>query len=267
MLYLVGTPIGNMSEITHRALEVLNSVDYILCEDTRTSSVLLKHYNINKPLFSYHKFNESSKVESIIKDLKNDKNIALISDAGMPGISDPGNILVNACRQNLVNYTVISGPTAFCNAFILSGFEAPFTFIGFLPGKNKEIDGLLQHFKKVDSCLIFYASPHDLDKFFEIVNKYFPDRKRCVVREISKKFEEVVFLEENENYNSVTKGEFVVILDKPSETQVVEGDINEDIKSLLKDDISKTELAKTLSKKYNLNKNDVYKRIIALSGN
>ena len=139
MLFLVATPIGNMSEITLRAIETLNNVDYILCEDTRTSLKLLKHYEINKTLYSYHKFNENSKIDLIVSDLKNGKNIALISDAGMPGISDPGNILVNACIRNNLDYTVISGPTAFCNAFILSGFEPPFSFIGFLPANDPEV--------------------------------------------------------------------------------------------------------------------------------
>ena len=215
MLFLVATPIGNMSEITLRAIDVLKNVDYILCEDTRTSLNLLKHYEINKPLHSYHKFNENSKINSIISDLKEGKNIALISDAGMPGISDPGNILINACKVNSVEYTVISGPTAFCNAFVLSGFQPPFMFIGFLPSKNKEISNLLNPLKEVDSCLVFYMSPHEIEKFFKVINEYFPNRKRCVVREISKKFEEIVFLDANQTYFGVEKGEFVVVLDKP----------------------------------------------------
>ena len=136
MLYLVGTPIGNLKEFNNYAVEILNKVDYILCEDTRTSAVLLNHYNIKKPLKSYHKFNEKEMVEKIGNDLIGGKNIALISDAGMPVISDPGNVLVNFAIKNGVDYTVVSGPCALINAFILSGFNAPFCFIGFLPEKK-----------------------------------------------------------------------------------------------------------------------------------
>lgn len=266
MLFLVATPIGNMSEITLRAIETLNNVDYILCEDTRTSLKLLKHYEINKPLYSYHKFNENSKIDLIVSDLKNGKNIALISDAGMPGISDPGNILVNACIRNNLDYTVISGPTAFCNAFILSGFEPPFSFIGFLPNKNKDIEELLKPFSTVETCLIFYVSPHDISKFFQIVNKFLPNRKKCVVREISKKFEEVTFIDENIEYDGIDKGEFVVILDKPQNVGDQILDIDGEILNELKLDISKTEIAKKIAKKYNISKNEVYKKVVELSG-
>ncbi len=266
MLFLVATPIGNMSEITLRAIETLNSVDYILCEDTRTSLKLLKHYDINKPLYSYHKFNENSKIDLIISDLKAGKNIALISDAGMPGISDPGNILVNACIKKSIEYTVISGPTAFCNAFILSGFEPPFSFIGFLPNKNKDIEELLVPFANINSCLIFYVSPHDISKFFQLVNKHLPNRKKCVVREISKKFEEVTFVDENLEYEGIDKGEFVVILDKPKFEEVEACNIEDEILNELKLDISKTEVAKKIAKKYNLSKNEVYKKVVELSG-
>ena len=134
MLYLVATPIGNLKEITYRAVEILNDVDYIACEDTRTSKVLLSNYNINKPLKAYHKFNETKASEEIITDLLNDKNIALISDAGMPGISDPGNILVNKLKEKNLDYTVISGPSALINAFVLSGYATPFTFTSTFSG-------------------------------------------------------------------------------------------------------------------------------------
>ena len=143
MLYLVGTPIGNLKEFNNYAVEILNSVDYILCEDTRTSSVLLNHYQIKKPLKSYHKFNEREMINKVVGDLQQGKNVALISDAGMPGISDPGNILVNEVIKEELDYTVVSGPCALINAFIMSGFPTPFTFIGFLPEKNADKNNLL----------------------------------------------------------------------------------------------------------------------------
>ena len=157
MLYLVATPIGNLKDFSFRAVETLNKVEYILCEDTRTSLTLLNHYEIKKPLYSYHKYNEKEKVDKIIEDLKAGKEIALISDAGMPGISDPGNILINECIKNDIEYTVIPGASAFVNAFVMSGFEPPFTFIGFLPNKKIEIENLLNPFKNIQKNYRTYS--------------------------------------------------------------------------------------------------------------
>ena len=266
MLYLVSTPIGNLGEITFRAVEILKSVDYILCEDTRTSLTLLNNYEIKKPLYSYHKFNENSKVAEVISDLKSGKNIALISDAGMPGISDPGNILVNACIKENAEYSVISGPSAFVNAFVLSGFQPPFTFIGFLPSKSADINRALSSFQNVDSCLIFYMSPHEIDNFFVTINKFFPNRKKCVVREISKKFEEVSFLDLGEAYDGIKKGELVVVLDKPQKEGVSDSDIEKEILKLLKEN-GKNDVAKIVAKKYGISKSEIYKRVIEISGN
>lgn len=269
MLYLVATPIGNLSEITNRAIEILNSAEYILCEDTRTSLTLLNNYNIKKKLVSYHKFNEKSMCDKILEDLKIGKEIALISDAGMPGISDPGSVLVNACHKEKLPVTVVSGASALINAFVLSGFEPPFTFIGFLPTKNSEISKLLSSFKDVDSCLIFYVSPHDIDNFYSKMIEFFPNRNSCVVREISKKFEEVTFVDAKERFNGVLKGEFVVIFNKPTkeQKQLNDEEIDTEIINMLKESKSKTEISKMISKKYNLNKNEIYKKVVDLSEN
>lgn len=269
MLYLVATPIGNLGEITNRAIEILNSAEYILCEDTRTSLTLLNNYDIKKKLVSYHKFNEKTMCNRILEDLKLGKEIALISDAGMPGISDPGSVLVNACHKEKLPVTVVSGASALINAFVLSGFEPPFTFIGFLPTKNSEISKLLSSFKDVDSCLIFYVSPHDIDNFYSKMIEYFPNRSSCVVREISKKFEEVTFVNAMERFNGVVKGEFVVVLNKPTkeQKQLNDENINNEIIALLKENKTKTEISKLISRKYNLNKNEVYKKVVDLSGN
>ena len=139
MLYFVSTPVGNLKDISLRALEVLKSVDVIACEDTRTSLKLLNHYEIKKPLVAYHKFNETVAAEKIIRDLKDGKNVALITDAGTPVVSDPGNVLTKLLREEGVDYTVIPGATAFVPALILSGLSASrFAFIGFLPSKKKD---------------------------------------------------------------------------------------------------------------------------------
>lgn len=261
MLYIVATPIGNLKEFTYRAVEVLNSVEYILCEDTRTSKVLLDNYNIRKPLKSYHKFNETKASEEVVEDLHIGKDIALISDAGMPGISDPGNILVKKLIEEGLEYTVVSGASAVINAFVMSGYSTPFTFVGFLPDNNSKCNELLNELKNYKTSLIFYCSPHslaeDLDKLYNVLG----NRNICVIREISKKFEEKIFTTLEMGYNGVIKGEFVVLVDKPDreETNL---DIDQDLQILLNMGISKTDASKVLAKAKGLKKGDIYKNAI-----
>ena len=263
MLYLVATPIGNLKEITHRAIEILESVDYIACEDTRNSRVLLDNYNISKPLVSYHKFNENKSGLDIIEDLKNGKDIAIISDAGMPGISDPGNIIVNMCQKENIDYTVISGPSALINAFVLSGYETPFTFVGFLPDNNTKKNKLLDNLSSVNSTLIFYCSPHSITSDLEGLHKSFGDREICVVREISKKFEEVNFSTLAEGYNGTVKGEFVVLVRaRTQETKESDNDIDARIQTLLDMGLAKTDVSKIMSKLTGKTKDEIYKTLI-----
>lgn len=261
MLYIVATPIGNLKEITYRAIEILQSVDYILCEDTRTSKVLLDNYNISKPLKSYHKFNEAKVSSDIIEDLKNGREIALISDAGMPGISDPGNILVNRLVQENLDYTVVSGASAVINAFVMSGFETPFTFVGFLPENNSKCLQLFETIKDYKSTLIFYCSPHSITQDLSQMLEYLGDRKICVVREISKKFEEKTFSTLGIGYNGIIKGEFVVVVEGNKE-QKTERDIDKDLQILLDMGISKSDASKVLAKARGIKKNDIYQNAI-----
>ena len=156
MLYFISTPIGNLGDISYRAVKTLEEVDVILCEDTRHSLKLLDHYGIKKPLISYHKYNEKERLEEVYEMLVSGKNVAVISDAGTPVISDPGNVLTAFLRERGLEYTVIPGATAFAPALILSGLSADrFTFIGFLPEKTKDKDLLLKDFQDVKSTLIF----------------------------------------------------------------------------------------------------------------
>jgi 16S rRNA (cytidine1402-2'-O)-methyltransferase len=261
MLYLVATPIGNLKEITYRAIEILSEVDYIACEDTRTSKVLLDNYNIHKPLVSYHKFNENKSGCDIVEDLKNGKNIAIISDAGMPGISDPGNIIVNMCKEECIEYTVVSGASALINAFVLSGYETPFTFVGFLPDNNSKRNKLLDDLSDSQTTLIFYCSPHSLSSDIEVLYKALGDREICVVREISKKFEEITFSTLAEGYTSTLKGEFVVLVRK-QEQEVVSNNIDSNIETLLEMGLSKTEASKIIAKLTGKKKDEIYKSII-----
>lgn len=219
MLYIVGTPIGNLKDISYRAVEILKSVDYIACEDTRTSMVLLNAYDIRRPLVSHHKFNEKSSVGGIISDLKSGKNIALISDAGMPAISDPGQVLVRECIANDVEYTVVPGACAVTTAFVLSGMDTPFTFIGFLPKKSGESKTLLDRYKDYVGSLIFYITQHSIDDDIKNLLAVFGDRKICVVRELTKKFESVYFSTLAKGYDAPLKGEFVLVVEGKNQNE------------------------------------------------
>lgn len=264
MVYFVGTPIGNLKEITYYAVEILKSVDYIACEDTRTSLTLLNAYEIKKPLVSYHKFNEKSMIAKLISDQKEGKNIAVISDAGMPCVSDPGNILVNELKLNHLPYTVISGPSAFVNAFILSGFQPPFTFIGFLPNKASDVKKLLSEFKDVNSTLIFYLSPHSIVSDIKCIHNVINDREICVVREISKKFEEVTFSTLKEGYNGVVKGEFVLLIKPKEKEKTFDISVAEQVENYISQGIDKNEAIKLTAKERGVKKDVVYKEYLKL---
>jgi 16S rRNA (cytidine1402-2'-O)-methyltransferase len=191
MLYLVATPIGNLGDITLRALEVLKSVDVIACEDTRHSGNLLRHFEISKPLVSYHEHNEARRTAELIEELAAGKNIAVVSDAGLPGISDPGHRLLRACIAREIPYTIIPGASSVLTALIGSGFDAEkFYFGGFLPVKSggRERDLLAAAARPETS--IFLESPHRLLKTLEVCAAHFPERELCVARELTKQFEE-----------------------------------------------------------------------------
>lgn len=190
-LYLVPTPIGNLADITLRALEILKSVNLILCEDTRTSGFLLKHYSIAKPLQSFHNFNEHKILHSLIQRMKEGETMALISDAGTPGISDPGFLIARACLQEGIKIECLPGATAFVPALLKSGLPADrFAFEGFLPHK-KGRQTMLKKLAEEERTMIFYESPHRLLKSLEQFKEYMgEDRQASVSRELSKKFEE-----------------------------------------------------------------------------
>lgn len=191
MLYVVPTPIGNLDDITLRAIKVLSQVDSIVAEDTRTSSVLLKHLEISKPMSSFHKFNEHQTVERLVEKMKGGENIALISDAGTPAISDPGYLLVHHAIEHGVEVECLPGATAFVPALVASGLPCDrFTFEGFLPLK-KGRQSKLQELSQENKTIILYESPHRIAKTISQLKETFgDDRKACISREISKKFEE-----------------------------------------------------------------------------
>ncbi len=217
MLFVVATPIGNLKDITYRAVEVLKSVDLIACEDTRHTKILLDHYGIKIPTTSFFQHNRFIKAEYLLGLLKAGKNIALVSDAGMPGILDPGYNLINAAIEDKIEITVIPGATAFINALVLSGKPAhEFYFAGFLPNKKVSRQNKLKELSKLKSTVIFYESCHRIISCLEDVKEVFADKEIVLARELTKKFEEVLRgsaeLILKKIQNSRPRGEFVVII-------------------------------------------------------
>ncbi|MEZ4909270.1 MAG: 16S rRNA (cytidine(1402)-2'-O)-methyltransferase [Saprospiraceae bacterium] len=227
MLYIVPTPIGNLEDITLRALRILKESDLILAEDTRTSGFLLKHYDISTPLGSFHAFNEHKSLNSVIQKLQSGTQIALISDAGTPGISDPGFLLVRACLENGVDVSCLPGATAFVPALVSSGLSCDrFHFEGFLPHK-KGRQTKWKFLSNLDLTIVLYESPYRLVKCLEEICLYLgADRKVCVAREISKHFEDIrtdsstELLKHYQNHQP--KGEIVVVIDAKQDTKKTE---------------------------------------------
>jgi 16S rRNA (cytidine1402-2'-O)-methyltransferase len=191
MLYVVATPIGNLSDITLRALEVLRQVDLVAAEDTRHSGLLLKHFGIKKPFVSYHEHIEASRTAELVERLAHGENIALITDAGTPGISDPGLRLVRECIKRQLPFTIVPGPSAILTALVGSGFPAEkFSFCGFVPVKSGGRERALRAAAECRETTIFFESPHRIIKTLEACANIMPDRQLCVARELTKKFEE-----------------------------------------------------------------------------
>ncbi|MFD2638534.1 16S rRNA (cytidine(1402)-2'-O)-methyltransferase [Piscibacillus salipiscarius] len=220
-LYIVPTPIGNLDDMTYRAVSILQSVDMIACEDTRQTKKLLHYFNIEKPLISYHEHNKFEREEKLINLLKDGQTIALVSDAGMPIISDPGFELVRRVREEGVNVTALPGANAALTALVGSGITSgSFTFYGFLPRKKKELKEVFEELGKANHTLIFYESPHRVKHTIEVMNEvYSSDRKVVVARELTKKFEEYVYgsLDEVSLYmkseDAELRGEFCIVLE------------------------------------------------------
>jgi 16S rRNA (cytidine1402-2'-O)-methyltransferase len=191
MLYVVATPIGNLGDITLRAIETLKSADVVAAEDTRRSGMLLKHLEIKKPFISYHEHNEAARTTELVERLARGENIALITDAGMPGLSDPGLRLIRECIKRQVPFTIIPGPSSILTALIGSGFSTlKFYFCGFLPVKSGQRERELRAAAKREETVIFFESPYRLTRTLAACVDIMPDRQLCVARELTKKFEE-----------------------------------------------------------------------------
>jgi 16S rRNA (cytidine1402-2'-O)-methyltransferase len=269
-LYIVGTPIGNLGDISERATQTLRNVDFIAAEDTRNSLKLLNRFNIKKPMISYYEHNKREKGEQIIARLLNGETCALITDAGMPAISDPGEDLVALCIEKGILVTAIPGPTAFVTALALSGQKTGrFCFEGFLSTAKKARNEHLQSLKEEKRTIIFYEAPHKLIKTLEDLYKAFGDRKITIARELTKIYEELVFTTLSKaaaHYEEkMPKGEFVLIIEGASETEIekpTDSEIMKAFQKLTGSGMHKSEAIKQIADAFHLRKNEVYKLCI-----
>jgi len=213
-LYIVATPIGNLSDISLRAIEVLKKSDYILCEDTRTSKNLLNKYEIKSKLISNHKFNEKKNLSKIIEILKSDCIVSLISDAGTPSVSDPGAILINECLVNEIDIFPIPGASAVSTAVSISGFSEKYFFYGFFPVKNIKLKEDFEQLSNLDSCIVFFISPKKFNKSVKNIKNHFSGRKILICREMTKFYEEYIRadIDNLEPFESNPKGELTIVI-------------------------------------------------------
>lgn len=276
-LYVVPTPIGNLKDITLRALEVLESVDIVAAEDTRQSLKLLNHFDIKKSLVSYHQHNENFKSEGIISKLREGKNIALVSDAGTPGISDPGSVIIQKCIEENIDFEVLTGATAVTTALVYSGLDTTkFLFRGFIPRENKERNPIIQDLKERQETLIFYEAPHRLVKTLGFLYENLGNRRIAICRELTKLYEEIIRLpleDAIKYYNeNQPRGEYVLVVEGKSEEEIKREEekewenltIEEHIKKYMNEGIAKKEAIKKTAKDRGLAKSEVYKYSLEL---
>ncbi|PKM49437.1 MAG: 16S rRNA (cytidine(1402)-2'-O)-methyltransferase [Firmicutes bacterium HGW-Firmicutes-7] len=270
-LYLVATPIGNLEDMTFRGVRILNEVDYIAAEDTRHTRKLLNHFEIKKPLQSYHEHNKVEKGNKIIEDLLSGQQVALVTDAGTPAISDPGEDLVRLCNQNNINVTSIPGAVALINGLILSGKDTRrFCFEGFLPFNKKERNIVLNNIKKDTRTIILYEAPHKLKATISDLYQALGDRNITISRELTKKFEEVLHITLSEAVRYYKeyepRGEYVLIIEGESPQKIEEEKVEkwlemtmeEHLDFYLKKEMAKNEAIKTIAKDRNLTRKEVY---------
>ena len=262
-LYLVSTPIGNLKDITLRAIEVLRKSTYILCEDTRVSRILLDRYEIKSNLISNHKFNESKNLNKIINLLKSGKIISLISDAGTPSISDPGAILVNECVKNDIRITPIPGPSAAVAAVSMSGFSEKFIFYGFLPEKKQALENILNKISKFDDTCVFFISTKKVNKIIPELKKNFSGRKILFCREISKIYEEFIRkdVDDLEVFDERLKGELTIVISEKKNDINYSQELSESDTNIIKMIINKLtikEITEIISQNNDISKKKIY---------
>ena len=268
-LYCVATPIGNLDDISKRAIHVLKNSEIILCEDTRVSKKLLNRFEINNKLFSYHKFNELKKLDEVIKVLENKKIVSLISDAGTPAVSDPGRILINECLKKNISVLPIPGPSAVTTAISISGFSDRYIFCGFLPEKKNQIENLFKELSNKNYSIVFFISPKKIIKIIDIIKEYFSGRNILICREISKFYEE--YLRSSvENLSKISikdKGEITVVISELLEKQKKLKELKESDKKKIKSLIKKMtikNIIKVIGEENNISKKEIYNYCLSI---
>ena len=248
-LYLVSTPIGNLGDITFRSIEVLKKSDYILCEDTRVSKILLKKYEINSKLISNHKFNEKKNVSKILNLLKSGLIISMISDAGTPSISDPGITLINECISNDIEIIPLPGPSSVITAISISGFSEKFFFYGFFPEKKKKLEEDLQNLSLLNSSIVFFISPNKIQKIIPSLKFFFKDRKIVICREMTKYYEEFIRSEINDldKLDLKLKGELTIVISEKVLDNKISQSLNESDKRIISQMINKVSIKEIIS--------------------
>ena len=265
-LYIVSTPIGNLSDITLRALNVLKNSEYILCEDTRTSKKLLDKYKIKSKLISNHKFNEKKNLNKVIEILRSEKIVSLISDAGTPAISDPGKIIVNECIKRQINIYPIPGPSAVTAAVSISGFSEKYFFYGFLPNKKKDLFSDLKKLSNIDGSIVFFVSPNKINDSIKYIKSFFSGRKILICREMTKFFEEYirVDIDDLRLFQKIPKGELTLVISENNNNLITLN--NEDkkkIKKMIKN-LSVRDIVKLITEEKEISKKEVYNYCLSI---
>lgn len=261
-LYIVATPIGNLGEMTPRAIEILKAVDIIAAEDTRNTGKLLKHFGIETPSISYHKHNEKQSAQGILKLLDEGKSVALVSDAGYPLISDPGQTLVSEVIEKDYAVVPISGSSAFINALVVSGIVTqPFSFMGFLESKDSTLKKQLEPIKNLNHTLIFYLSVHRVEKTLSVLHEVLGNRRVSIARELTKKHEEIIRgnLMDIIDSQITLKGEFVIVVEGFTQEQETDFDsLMEMIQETIGQGLTPSRAISHVAKQQNVSKNELY---------
>ena len=262
-LYLIPTPIGNLEDITFRAVNILKKSDYILCEDTRVSEILFRKYEIKTKLIANHKFNETKNLPKIIELLKNGALVSLISDAGTPCVSDPGKILLNECIKKNIDVYSLPGPSSVTTAISASGFSEKFFFYGFFPEKKKDLKEDLSNLSKLNSCLVFFVSSKKINKIIPYLKTNFAGRKILICREMTKYFEEFIREEVNsiKKFDTQLKGELTIVISEKKSTKKSSYNLSESDKRLISkmiNKISTKEIAKLIGDEKKISKKEIY---------
>ena len=267
-LYIVSTPIGNLKDITYRAIEILNKSDLILCEDTRVSQKILNYYKIQTQLISNHKFNEKKNTEKVISELQNSKIVSLISDAGTPAISDPGKIIINECIKKNIKIYPIPGPSAVTTAVSVSGFSDKYFFYGFLPSTLNETEKVFNLLSNLESSIVFFISSKKINKIIEKLKIFFSGRNIVICRELTKLYEEIIRLpiSEIKPFKTLLKGELTIVISEKN-SKMKSKNLDESDKKIIKKLLKKMsvkDIVKLITKNKNISKKKIYEYYLSL---